>query len=130
MTPGPHRCIPPDRHMAAKTETTTLLPNYRVLDLTSSMGAFCGKLLSDLGMDVIKVEPPGGGGSRREPPFARGHAHVEGSLRFAYLNAGKRSITLDVAREGGRRILLDLAAGADIIVEDFEPGFLASRNLG
>ena len=46
-------------------------------------------------MDVIKVEPPGGDATRAEPPFAKGHAHREGSLRFAYLNAGKRSITLE-----------------------------------
>ena len=63
------------------------------------MGAFCGKLLRDLGMDVIKVEPPGGDPTRSEPPFAKGHAHPEGSLRFAYLNAGKRSITLDITKD-------------------------------
>ena len=65
------------------------------------MGAFCGKL-RDLGMDVIKVEPPGGDPTRSEPPFAKGHAHPEGSLRFAYLNAGKRSITLDITKDSGR----------------------------
>ncbi|HEX2931402.1 MAG TPA: CoA transferase, partial [Candidatus Binatia bacterium] len=112
------------------SNTTSLLPNYRVLDLSSSMAAFSGKLLSDLGMDVIKVEPPEGDSTRREPPFAKGHAHREGSLRFAYLNAGKRSVTLDIARESGRKLLLDLVSRADIVLEDFPPGYLAERKLG
>jgi crotonobetainyl-CoA:carnitine CoA-transferase CaiB-like acyl-CoA transferase len=94
------------------------------------MGAFCGKLLRDLGMDVIKVEPPAGDEARREPPFAKNHAHREGSLRFAYLNAGKRGVTLDIAKESGRKILLDLVARSDIVLETFEPGYLAACNLG
>ena len=54
--------------MSITAGATPLLPGYRVLDLSSSMGAFCGKLLRDLGMDVIKVEPPGGDSGRSEPP--------------------------------------------------------------
>ena len=101
-----------------------------MLDLTSSMGALCGKLLGDMGMDVIKIEAPGGDSDRSEPPFAKGHAHREGSLRFAYLNAGKRSITLDVTKPHGKKLLLRLVASADIVLETFAPGFLASQNLG
>ena len=109
---------------------TRLLPGFRVLDLTSSMGAFCGKLLRDLGMDVIEVEPPGGYPTRSEPPFAKGHAHPEGSLRFAYLNAGKRSITLDITKDSGRGLLLDSVERADIVLESFEPGYLSAHDLG
>jgi crotonobetainyl-CoA:carnitine CoA-transferase CaiB-like acyl-CoA transferase len=109
---------------------TSLLPGYRVLDLSSSMGAFCGKLLRDLGMDVIKVEPPGGDTGRSEPPFAKGHQHREGSLRFAYLNAGKRSVTLDISKKSGRKLLLDLVARADVVLETVEPGYLAAQDLG
>jgi crotonobetainyl-CoA:carnitine CoA-transferase CaiB-like acyl-CoA transferase len=94
------------------------------------MGAFCGKLLRDLGMDVIKVEPPGGDAGRSEPPFAQGHSHPEGSLRFAYLNAGKRSVTLDITKEKGRKLLLDLVAHSDIVLETFQPGYLTARHLG
>ena len=112
------------------TVSTQLLSGYRVLDLTSSMGALCGKLLGDLGMDVIKIEPPGGDPARGEPPFANGHADREGSLRFAYLNAGKRSVTLDIAQAPGRKVLLDLAGRADVIVEDFPPGYLAGLGCG
>lgn len=107
-----------------------LLPAYRVLDLTSSMGAFCGKVLRDLGMDVLKVEPLSGDPTRSEPPFAKNQVHPEGSLRFAYLNAGKRSITLDITKDGGRKILLDLVARSDLVLESFEPGYLATHNLG
>ena len=116
--------------MINTSESAALLPGYRVLDLTSSMGALCGKLLGDLGMDVVKVEPPGGDPTRSEPPFAKGHADREGSLRFAYLNAGKRSITLDITKARGKELLLDLVAGSDIVLETFEPGYLAVHDLG
>jgi crotonobetainyl-CoA:carnitine CoA-transferase CaiB-like acyl-CoA transferase len=115
--------------MIAIDNTTSLL-GYRVLDLTSSMGSFCGKVLRDLGMEVIKIEPPGAGDGRLEPPFAKGHAHREGSLRFAYLNAGKKSVTLDIAKESGRKIFLDLVAKSDIVLETFEPGALVALGLG
>jgi crotonobetainyl-CoA:carnitine CoA-transferase CaiB-like acyl-CoA transferase len=116
--------------MIETLEATSLLSGYRVLDLSSSMGAFCGKLLRDLGMDVIKVEPPGGDAGRSEPPFAKSHQHREGSLRFAYLNAGKRSVTLDISEKSGRKLLLDLVARADVVLETFEPGYLAAQDLG
>jgi crotonobetainyl-CoA:carnitine CoA-transferase CaiB-like acyl-CoA transferase len=93
------------------------------------MGAFCGKLLRDLGMDVIKVEPPGGDAGRFEPPFAKGYGPPEGSLRFAYLNAGKRSVTLDITKDRGRKIFLDLVARSDIVLETFEPGHLGAHHL-
>ena len=111
-------------------QSTGLLPGYRVLDLTSSIGALCGKLLHDLGMDVLKVEPLEGEATRCAPPFAKGHVHREGSLRFAYLNAGKRSVTLDITKSSGKKLLLDLIERMDIVVEDFAPGYLASLGLG
>jgi benzylsuccinate CoA-transferase BbsE subunit len=116
--------------MSNTTTSAALLSGFRVLDLTSSMGALCGKLLGDMGMDVIKIEPPQGDSARSEPPFAKGHAHREGSLRFAYLNAGKRSITLDITKPHGKRLLMRLVKSADIVLETFAPGFLASHNLG
>jgi benzylsuccinate CoA-transferase BbsE subunit len=115
--------------MAGTNSPTSLLSGHRVLDLSSSMGAFCGKLLRDLGMDVIKVEPREGDATRREAPFAKGHTDREGSLRFAYLNAGKRSITLNIAAGSGRKLLLDLVARSDIVLEDFAPGYLSAGNL-
>jgi CoA:oxalate CoA-transferase len=116
--------------MPGTNTPTSLLSGYRVLDLSSSMGAFCGKLLRDLGMDVIKVEPREGDATRREASFAKGRTDREGSLRFAYLNAGKRSITVNIAAESGRKLLLALVACSDIVLEDFAPGYLSARNLG
>ena len=116
--------------MSDTGKAPALLSGLRALDLSSSVGALCGKFLRDLGMDVIKVEPPGGDAARSEPPFANGHAHREGSLRFVYLNAGKRSITLDITKESGRGLLLELVARSDIVLETFAPGYLAARHLG
>jgi len=116
--------------MPGTNTPTSLLAEYRVLDLSSSMGGFCGKLLRDLGMDVIKVEPPAGDTTRREAPFAKGQVHPEGSLRFAYLNAGKRGITLNIANPDGQKLLVDLVARSDIVLEDFAPGYLSAHNLG
>ena len=94
------------------------------------MGSFCGKVLHDLGMEVIKIEPPGGDAGRLEPPFAKGHTHREGSLRFAYLNGGKKSVTLDITKDSGRKIFFDLVAKSDIVLETFAPGYLAAHHLG
>ena len=94
------------------------------------MAAFCGKMLRDLGMDVIKVEPPGGDSARLEPPVAKGHGQYNGSLRFAYLNAGKRSVALDISREFGRKAFLELVARSDVVLESFEPRYLEAHDLG
>ncbi|MFQ5851420.1 MAG: CaiB/BaiF CoA transferase family protein [Candidatus Binatia bacterium] len=107
----------------------SLLSGYRVLDLSTAMGALCGKLLRDFGMDVIKVEPPSGDRLRAEPPFALGHAHREGSLRFAYMNAGKRGITLDMTKPAGRDLLLELVHRSDIVLDSHEPGYLDSLEI-
>ena len=81
------------------------LSHIRVLDLTDEQGQFCSKLLAELGADVIKVEPPGGDKVRSKEPLLQNTADSEnGLLWFAY-NTNKRSITLDIKREEGRRIL-------------------------
>jgi crotonobetainyl-CoA:carnitine CoA-transferase CaiB-like acyl-CoA transferase len=93
--------------MSITIEAVSLLPSYHVLDLSSSMGSFCGKVLRDLGMEVIKIEPPGGDAGRLEPPFAKGHAHREGSLRFAYLKRQEQhhaDITKERAKDFSRLV--------------------------
>ena len=65
-----------------------LLEGYVALDLTDLRGQFCGKVLRDLGMEVVKVEPPDGDPVRHLEPFAHDRPDPDGSLRFAYLNAG------------------------------------------
>jgi crotonobetainyl-CoA:carnitine CoA-transferase CaiB-like acyl-CoA transferase len=87
-------------------------------------------MLADLGMEVIKVEPPGGDPVRRLGPFARDKPHLEGSLRFAHLNAGKRSLTLDLEAAQGRDLLLQLVEQVDVVLESFDPGRLDELGLG
>jgi crotonobetainyl-CoA:carnitine CoA-transferase CaiB-like acyl-CoA transferase len=101
------------------------LAPYRVLDLTGELGWLCGKILADLGADVVKVEPPGGDPGRLEPPLIEG----VGAAWLAH-NAGKRSIVLDLDSDGDRSLLRQLAARADFLVESFTPGRLAERGLG
>ncbi len=107
-----------------------LLEGYTALDLTDLRGQLCGKLLRDLGMTVIKVEPPGGDPVRRLGPFAHDTPSFEGSLRFAWLNGGKQSLTLDLTQPQGRDLLLRLAAQADVLVESGDPGALDALGLG
>ena len=106
-----------------------LLDGYVAVDLTDLRGQFCGKLLRDLGMEVIKVEPPGGDPVRGLGPFAHDVPHSEGSLRFAYLNAGKRSVVLDLSQAADRARLLGLVRRADVLLESFQPGTLARLGL-
>jgi crotonobetainyl-CoA:carnitine CoA-transferase CaiB-like acyl-CoA transferase len=105
------------------------LAGLRILELANETGQFCGKLLGDLGADVVKIEPPGGEPSRRIGPFLDDIPHPERSLSFWYYNTSKRGITLNVETAAGRRIFERLAATSDVILETFRPGFLASLGL-
>ena len=106
-----------------------LLNPYRVLDLTTPLGFLAGRILADLGADVIKVEPPGGDPSRAWPPFdSRGRERR--SLFWAAHNANKRGITADLETAGGQYVIRELARGVDFVVESFAPGYLARRGLG
>jgi crotonobetainyl-CoA:carnitine CoA-transferase CaiB-like acyl-CoA transferase len=84
-----------------------LLAPYRVLDLTGPLGFVCGKVMADLGADVVKIEPPAGD---------------ERDLYWIAANAGKRSVTLDLEKD--RDLFRKLAAKADFIIETFAPGTL------
>ncbi len=105
------------------------LPRYRILDLTDATGAFAGKLLADLGAEVIKVEPPAGDPSRWRPPFFRDQASAETSLDFLAFNTNKRSLSLDIAHSRGRDWFLRLLRTADALVENFLPGELEAQGL-
>ncbi len=103
--------------------TVPLLDGFRVLELTETpAGAFCGRLLADLGCDVVKVEPLGGDEARRRGPFPGGVPDDEASAAFLFLNANKRGLTLELATATGIEIAARLAAGADVVVEDLTPG--------
>jgi len=107
------------------------LSGVRVLDVTHYIaGPYCTKLLADYGADVIKVERPGiGDGARRMGPFCGDDPHPDKSGLFLYLNTNKRSITLNLKSETGIRIFRELAAGVDILVENFSPRVMPSLGL-
>jgi benzylsuccinate CoA-transferase BbsE subunit len=111
-------------------EAEKFLEGYRVLDLCDETGQFCGKILGDLGADVIKIEPPCGDPARNKGPFYHDMPHPEKSLHWFFTNLNKRGITLNLETAAGRDIFLKLAASADIVVESYKPGYLSSLNLG
>ena len=106
-----------------------LLSPYRVLDLTGPLGFLAGRILADLGADVIKVEPQGGDPSRRWPPYDERAGRSEG-LAWMACNANKRGITLDLESPSGQFVLRELARTADFVLESFAPGYLAAHGLG
>lgn len=81
-----------------------MLEGLRALDLTDETGFLCGKLLADLGVDVIKVEKPGGDPSRKVGPFWHDEQNPEKSLYWFAYNADKRGITLDIETKEGHEL--------------------------
>ena len=102
------------------------LDGVRVIDLADERGELCGRLLADLGADVLRVEPPGGARSRSLPPFAPDGT----SLYFAYRNTNKRGTILDLEDPDDRDRLRALVASAEVLIESHAPGYLASLGLG
>ncbi len=101
----------------------------RVVELASEHGAFAGKLLADLGAEVIVVEPPGGHGSRRFEPFLDDVAGPERSLWWWYYNTGKLSVVLDLDDPVGAGLFGRLVATSDIVLEGEAPGRLTELRL-
>ena len=108
-----------------------MLTGLRILDLTNVLaGPFCAYQMALLGAEVIKVEVPRGGDLARhlgaDPELS---AQLMGAS-FLAQNANKKSIALDLKREGGKEILRRLVAGADVIIENFRPGVMGRLGLG
>lgn len=103
------------------------LRGLTVVDFTQiGAGPTCTMFLSDLGANVIKIEPPGGDTGRKlGPPWYRGYSPV-----FVAFNRGKRSICINLKSEQGRAVAFDLAARADVVVESFRPGVMDRLGLG
>lgn len=110
--------------------TEGMLSPYRVLDLTDEKGLFCGKLLGDLGADVIKIERPGGDATRNIGPFYHDDPAPEKSLHWFAFNTSKRGITLALETTDGRGIFRRLVKTADFVIESFPPGYMDSLGLG
>jgi len=107
-----------------------LLAPYRILDLTDERGMLCGKLLADLGADVILIERPGGSTARLKGHFYHDVMDPNKSLLFFAFNANKRSTTLNIETADGKDIFKRMVKGADIVIESFEPGYLDEIGLG
>jgi len=110
------------------------LSHLRVLDLSRVLaGPWSGQILADLGADVIKVERPGNGDDTRSwgPPFLRDTRGENTSEAAYYLSANrnKRSVTIDFTRPEGQRLVRELAAKSDIVIENFKVGGLAAYGL-
>lgn len=116
--------------MTDTIQTSKLLKGLRALDLTDEKGFLCGQVLAQLGVDVVKIEPPGGDPSRRVGPFWHDVADGAKSLYWFAYNTDKRGITLDIETNDGKRIFMDLVRGADFVIESFEPGYMERTGLG
>ena len=100
------------------------LTGIRVVDLTIERGELCGRILSDLGSEVIRVEPPGGSPSRSMAPM-----HGDHSLFWTFRNAGKLGVVLDLSQDDDRDRLHELLACADVVIDSAEPGSWADSGI-
>jgi len=108
-----------------------VLSGHRVLDLSDERGFLAGRILADLGADVIKIEPPGGDPERARGPFVGGVAGPDRGLPWLAANPGKRSLVLDLAEcEADRERFRALVRGADVVLETYAPGTLEAWGLG
>jgi crotonobetainyl-CoA:carnitine CoA-transferase CaiB-like acyl-CoA transferase len=116
--------------VAEQQANESALSDLRVIDLSGPIGVYCGKLLADLGADVVKVEPPGGDAMRTLGPFYGDAPQPERSLYWWHYNTSKRGITLDLETPAGQALFRRLAQAADIVIESFTPGYLDDRGIG
>lgn len=110
---------------------TRALAGLKVLDFSIMMaGPYCARLLADLGADVVKVEPPEGDDMRVRQPLRSAPDGSRHSSYFGQLNAGKRSIALDLKTAAGLATARALALQADVLLENFRPGVMDRLGLG
>ena len=110
--------------------TSHLLDDVTVLDFTRVLaGPYCTRLLADLGAQVIKIERPGEGDEMRRGFLQLDPERTDQSTYFIRINAGKRSVAIDLAHPDARPLVLDLVRRADVVVENFLPGVMAKLGL-
>src|SRR5438105_5839417 len=108
------------------TTTARPLDGVRILELARyQAGPRGGMILSDLGAEVIKIEPPGGEETRTHPPMVRGQ-----SVYFSVYNRGKKSVCLNLRNPRGQEVFAALVKKADIVLENFRPGVMAKMGFG
>ena len=106
------------------------LAGIRVVELGQMVSApYCAKLFADFGADVVKVEPPPGDAARHWGPFPGDVPNPEASGLYQILNTNKRGVTLDVATDAGRDVLLRLMEHADVLIENNPPAWMRQRGL-
>lgn len=115
--------------MVEKEKVEGMLSPYRALDLTDEKGLLCGKILGDLGADVIKIERPGGDLARSIGPFYHDETDPEKSLFWFAFNTSKRGITLDIETADGQETFKSLVKGTDLVIESFPPGYMEQLGL-
>ena len=111
-------------------ETPQALAGLRVLEVGDEKSQLTGKLLADMGADVILVEPREGSRCRRVGPFYGDVPDLNRSLYFWTYNTSKRSLTLDLGTPDGRGLFKELATRADVVIETADPGVLPALGLG
>ncbi len=105
------------------------LSGIRVIEIADAYGEWCGKLLADMGADVIKIEPPSGSPTRAVGPFDGGDTSADGSLYFWHCNTSKRGIALDIEQPRGADLARGLIDSADVLLETLPPGRAAELGL-
>jgi len=111
--------------------TTAALRGIRVVEFAEMIsGPYCGKLLADLGADVVKVESPRGDASRNYGPFPDSGPHPERSALFLYVNSSKRSVALDLATDDDVATFRKLLQWADVLLDNHCPDVLDKLGLG
>lgn len=105
------------------------LQGIRVLEIGDQLTQFTGKMLADMGAEVIKVEPSNGTEARHIGPFYKDEEDVNKSLYFWHYNTSKKSITLDLSDSTDRKRFVKLLTETDILLEDFAPGQLKEWGL-
>jgi crotonobetainyl-CoA:carnitine CoA-transferase CaiB-like acyl-CoA transferase len=105
------------------------LQGVRVVELASFWGAWAGKILAELGADVVVVEPPGGHFTRTFGPFVDDEPHPDRSLWWWYYNSSKRGVVIDLDAPKGPAAFRRLVAGADIVIEGERPGRLSGLGI-
>jgi crotonobetainyl-CoA:carnitine CoA-transferase CaiB-like acyl-CoA transferase len=110
-------------------ESPGALDGVRIVELASEHGAFAGKILADLGAEVIVVEPPGGHATRQFEPYFDDLPDPEGSLWWWSYNAGKLSVALDLRETTDAERFRELVASSDLVLEGEPPGYLSGLGL-
>lgn len=121
--------VPDPSVISAASSGIPPLASFRVIDCSTALGAFATRLLTELGAEVVKIEPPAGDEHRRRGPF-RHAPDANTGVEFLHYHAGQRSVTLDLDHHDGMVLFRRLLERADVLIESFPVGYLAAHGAG